>query len=156
MSWREIRIESTIKRHDKELFLNKNFRGELQIMRKAYQLVPHDFNGVEVLVKTPAPHYIMSLTADWTSRTLPVDWGLDPIVRRLQEIDGWNEDPFQRIKKLNAKVDEKKTNAFASLSEDVAKEWRKDFKKHTKDILTHSMDLTKDPRKKGDRKYGNR
>lgn len=154
-TWRERRIEQTIKRHDPKLFLNKNYKGELQIMRESYHYVPHDIGGITIQVSTALPHYIMSLTEDWSSRTAPVDWGLDPILRRLQEIDGWRDDPFERLKKENEKVDEKKAKAFGSLSEDVAKEWRKEFKKHTSDLLTHSMG-GKDPRQKGDRKYGYR
>lgn len=154
-SWREIRIEQSIRAHDDLLFLNKNYKGELQIMRKSYRMVPHDLDGKTILVQTPTPHYIMSLTEDWTSKTSPVDWGLEPILRRLKEIDDWGADSsFDRMMKENEHRDNLKKKAFASKTEDVVKEWRKDFKKHTSDILTHSVDK-KDPRSKGDRKYGN-
>lgn len=156
-SWREIRIEQTLKEHDPELFLNKNYKGELQVMRKSFRMMPYDVNGNTLFVKTPAHHYIMSLTEDWTSKTNPVEWGLEPIARRLREIDDWGaESAFQRMMKQNEKLDEQKRKSFSRLTEDVALEWRKDFKKHTSDILTHSMDQKKDPRYKGDRKYGNR
>ncbi len=155
-SWREVRIEQTIKMHDPMLFLNKNYKGELQIMRKSFRMVPYDIDGKGVSVATSTPHYIMSLTEDWTGKTRPVDWGLEPIIRRLKEIDDWGgESSFDRMLRDNSKKDELKEKAFASLTEDVAKEWRKDFKKHTSDLLTHSVDK-KDPRQKGDRKYGYR
>jgi len=154
-SWRETRIEQTIQAHDHLLFLNKNYKGELQIMRRSFSMVPHDFDGVTVYVRTPTPHYIMSLTEDWTGRTRSVDWGLEPIIRRLKEIDDWGgESAFDRMLKENERRDALKKKSFASLTEDVAREWRKDFKRHTEDILTHSVDR-KDPRSKGDRKYGN-
>lgn len=153
-SWRERRIEETIQYHDRELFLNKNYLGELQVMRRAFTMIPHDFDGHTVYVKTPTPHYIMSLTEDWTGKTRPVDWGLDPIVRRLKEIDDWgSESAFDRMLKDNDRRDAIKKNAFNSLTEDVAREWRKEFKKHTDDILTHSVNKI-DSRRKGDKKYG--
>lgn len=153
-TWREIRIEQTIKMHDPLLFLNKNYKGELQVMRESFKMVPHDIDGKTVLVKMPNHHYIMSLTEDWTGKTRPVDWGLEPIIKRIKEIDDWgSESSFERLLKENAKRDEIKSKRFASLTEDAVKEWRKDFKKHTSDILTHSVEK-KDPRQKGDRKYG--
>lgn len=155
ISWSEMRIEKAIKEHDSMLFLNRNYLGELQIMRKSFISVPYDLNGITLNVQTPSPHYIMSLTEDWTGRTRPVDWGLEPIMRRLGEIDNWGgESVYERTLKDNERIETRKKNSFTSLTEDVAREWQKDFKKHTKDILTHSVDK-KDPRSKGDRKYGN-
>ncbi len=156
MVWSERRIQNAIKEHDSKLFLNRNYLGEIQIMRKSFKMVPHEIDGRIVYVQTPSPHYIMSLTEDWTGRTRPVDWGVEPIMRRLKEIDDWGSDSsFERMLRDNERIEERKKKSFASLTEDVALEWRKDFKKHTEDILTHSVDK-KDPRSKGDRKYGNR
>lgn len=51
----------------------------------------------------------MSLTEDWTSRTSPVDWGLECISKKLREIDGWNpESIISNIEKHNAKIDASK------------------------------------------------
>jgi len=152
-SWREIRIEQTLKQHDPKLFLNRNYLGELQVMRHAFRQVAYDLGNVQMINFEPAPHYIMSLTEDWTSRTAPVDWGLECISKKLREIDGWNpESVISNMEKHNAKIDASKKRAFENETEAFVKDWRSDFAKATSDILTHSTS-GKDPREKGDRKY---
>lgn len=154
-TWREIRIEQTLKSYDPELFLNKDYKGRLQVMRNGKTYQSHNAGDFEIQVLTPSPHYIMSLTSDWSPKGEPVDWGLEPLLRRLQEIDDWgSESSFERMLAQNERKNQLKERAMKGLTEDVAKEWRKDFIKHTGDIICHSMDKTKDPRKKGDRKYG--
>lgn len=138
--WREQRIEQTIQKHDRMLFLQKNFRGELQVMRRSTHGVHYDINGTCLINYEPRPHYIMSLTKDWTGKTEPVDWGLEPIMRRLQEIDGWNHDIAARVFDHNDRVKKQKDQSLKNKTEDfVREELRPRFAKATEDILTHSV-----------------
>lgn len=53
-SWREIRIEQILKQHDPKLFLNRNYLGELQVMRESYRQVAYDL-GMQMINFEPAP-----------------------------------------------------------------------------------------------------
>lgn len=148
-SWRDIRVEQTLKLHDPKLFLSRNGFGEPQIMRHGVKAVAYDIDGTTVLNYEKAPHYIMSLTADWTSRTAPVEWGLEAITRKLQEIDSWNSDSLvNKMFEHNEKVDQSKKRALQNETEAFVKDWRRDFAKHTSDLLTHSVGKKDSRRKK--------
>lgn len=139
-SWRELRINQILKKHDEKLFLNKNYKGELQIMREKYVSNTYSFDNRVLTVYEPNHVYIMSLTEDWTSKTAPVDWGLEAISRRLKEIDGWNPDSvISQMRKENEKVDKSKKRDFENKVESFAYEWRDEFKKATSDINTSNL-----------------
>lgn len=152
-SWREHRIEQVLKSHDPKLFLNVNGFGERQVMRKHSRMVPYDVDGKTLICVENSPHYIMSLTKDWTSKTSPVDWGLECISKRLRDIDGWNSDSFvNNLEARNLKVDEAKERKLKSETEAFVTDWRKSFAHATKDILTNTLDKSLDSRRKGDKK----
>lgn len=154
-TWRETRIEQVLKQHDPKLFLNRNGFGELQVMRESFRMNSYDVDGVSLICVERQPYYIMSLTKDWTSKTDPVEWGLDPIIRRLQEIDGWNPLSLANtMEARNLKVDEAKERHMTNETEAFVKDWRSSFAKATKDISTNTLDKKLDSRRKGDRKYG--
>jgi len=153
-TWRDIRIEQTLKKHDPKLFLSKNGFGEAQIMRQSTKAVAYEVDGVSLINYESAPHYIISLTEDWTGRTPPCEWGLEAITRKLQEIDGWNSDSLvNKMFEHNEKVDKAKARALQNETEAFVKDWRSDFAKHTSDLLTHSLEK-KDSRRKKDQKHG--
>lgn len=154
-SWRERRIEQVLKSHDPKLFLNVNGFGERQVMRESFRMVSYDLDGETLVCTERRPYYIMSLTEDWTSKTGPVDWGLECISKRLRDIDGWNaESVVNTMEARNLKVDEAKARHLGNETESFVKDWRKSFSEATKDILTNSLDKKLDSRRKGD-KNGN-
>lgn len=154
-SWREHRIESVLKSHDPKLFLNVNGFGERQVMRESFRMNSYDLNGETLICVERQPQYIMSLTEDWTSKTGPVDWGLEVISKRLRDIDSWNpESMVSKREAKNLKLDQSKAKQLENRTEDFVKDWRKGFAHATKDILTNSLDKI-DSRRKGDKKYGN-
>lgn len=154
-TWREKRIDDELKRHDPKLFLKKSPKGTYEVFRQRFISIRYHLSEDQSIVNyEPSPCYIMSLTEDWTIKTQPADWGLEPISRRLREIDSWNkESVVSQMEKHNAKVDEAKARKLENDTEAFVKEWRSDFARATKDILTNSVAKI-DSRRKGDRKYG--
>ena len=135
LGYRALVIQKELRKFDEKLFLNKNFKGELQIMRKP-------------------DHYICSLTEDWTSKTEPVDWGLLPILEHLKSIDAQNKDSLvNQLEEMHLKADESKKRKFKNQTEDYCRyELRDRFKKATDDVLTSNLEKI-DSRRKRDQKW---
>lgn len=153
MDWHERRINQEIKRIDRDLFVGRDPNGTLQILRKGYTTKAYQVDGCTIYALEPMPRYIMSLTEDWTNRTKPVEWGLEPIVRRLQEIDSWNANSLtNNMLKINEKVDQSKERDKMSKLEDAVRESHHVYKKTFSDINTSTMDRKNDPRRKKESK----
>lgn len=158
MDWRDKRINDELKKHDPLLFIKSDHNGIRHVMRKNTKVKEYDLgDNYKMLVYEPSPEYIMSLTKDWTMRGESVEWGLEPIAQRLRDIDSWNPNSIaNQFFKHNEKVDDKKAKRRDDNMEDLAREYLPVLKRHFKDTNTSQMDMKKDPRRKGDRKYGNR
>lgn len=156
MDWRDRRINEELKKHDPKLFVKVD-QGVRHVMRKNTKARVYSLDGSDIVVYEPSPEYIMSLTDNWTMRGVPVDWGLECISKHLNDIDTWNPNSLaNRMLDINSKVDEKKSRKQMNLMEDMAREYAPVLKKQFADVNTSQMDKKKDPRRKGDRKYGNR
>lgn len=154
---RETRITRAIQRYDRELFCERDYKGRFAIFRRDFG---HDdcwldeSTCIHVLVERP--QLVMHLTDNWGANGLPVDWGIDPILFRLKEIDGHSRDLMHELEASQRKNEESKDRKLASETEAFVKDWRKDFAKATSDINTSSMEK-KDSRRIAERKlrYGN-
>jgi hypothetical protein len=82
----------------------------------------------------------MSLTRDWTANTENVDWGVEPIIQRLKDIDTWHsESVVNQLEKMHKLADESKERALQNKVEDFAHEWRPTFKKAFSDVNVSTM-----------------
>lgn len=138
-------ITREIKKHDRELFCRPDHRGVLQILRR--KTVPHvyDINGTEIIVPLDAPALIMALTDTWQPNGRPVDWGLLPILARLQEVDGHNRDVLAEIYEQREKQEQKNRRAIKHEAEEFARANRDSFREAFKDVNVSSLD--KKPKK---------
>lgn len=151
MSWAELRINKEIKKHDPKLFVKQDHRGVRSIFREAYQHHSYYFEGCSIKALIPAPHFIMALTHNWTFNGEPCEWGLEPIMRRLYEIDGWNDSSFvnSEMEKQNEKVDLASKRDMNNKLEAAAYDSYSTFKKTFADINTANMNKLDKRRKKG-------
>ncbi len=159
MDWRVKRINDEIQKHDHLLFVKIDpMDGMRHVMRKHTKAKRYDLgDGQTVTAYESSPEYIMSLTDNWSMRGKSVDWGLECISKHLRDIDSWNPNSLANtMLDHNAKVDESKKRKQDNLMEDMAREYLPIIKENFKYTNTSQMDMKKDPRRKGDRKYGNR
>lgn len=106
--------------------------------RKIWQ--EYNIDGSRVFAIVNSPLYIMSLTEDWTPHTGPVEWGLECIGRKLNDIDSYN--PYSTINQMdniNGKIDEEKKRSFANETEFFLKEFRPQFAKSFDGVNTSNL-----------------
>ncbi|MCA2656866.1 hypothetical protein [Microcystis sp. M061S2] len=91
-----------------------------------------------------APHFIFPLTKDWTMRTEAAEWGLEPLMLKLRESDGWSRsDIVDRLEAEYLKAEESKRRGLKTTAEGFFADNRSQFKKAFGDINTSSMDMKK-------------
>ena len=106
--------------------------------------------------KLSPPHYVFSLTEDWSLQGRPVEWGILPIIERLKAIDLWNngvtaEDVIQNYEEKAEKGKRHLRNNIEAFMSD----FRRGFAKATDSVNTSLLPKT-DLRRQGDKKYGSR
>lgn len=90
--------------------------------------------------KLGPPHYIFSLTDDWSPKGRPVEWGTEPILAHLRAIDLWNSGVgIEEVIEHNEQVDESKDRARLNNIEAFLKDWRRQFAKTTDSINTGTL-----------------
>lgn len=138
------RITWELQKKDKDLFcLENEAMGYLQILRKSYQtrtvfINEHDVVTYPVMV----PQLVLALTHDWTVKGRPVDWGLEPITRKLISIDCWNnvEADALKLEEVSEKVDQRKLRNFNNETEAFLKDFRPQFQKTFNDVNTSNLE----------------
>lgn len=77
---RAMRLTAIVKAVDKALYAKRN--GEmLQIWRKSHGVDPSHGKTVD--------NFVLALTDSWTISGKSVDWGIEPLMKKLREMDAW-------------------------------------------------------------------
>lgn len=133
------RISEVIKSHDYKLFCKGNREGKLCVFREGTRTETYDVEGKTVHFVRSAPHFIFALTHNWLHDGESVDWGIEPILKRLRDMDLWHKDVLTEITDHNEKVTKSNVRAKENEIEAFLYEWRDHFKKHTNDINVAGM-----------------
>jgi hypothetical protein len=142
-------LNKALRAYDRALFAKPDFKGRVCVMRKGPKWVLYDFEGVDILVKESVEDVVFALTDNWSQSGVARDWGIEPVMQRLREIDSWSRSDFLKDwESLKDKEQEAKQRDFRRRTEDYAYEIREDFKKAFSDIRYANMDMAKDPRAK--------
>ncbi len=89
------------------------------------------------------PHFIFSLTDDWTVSGSVVDWGVEPVLARLRAIDLWNSGmTADEVIDQHAKWKESKQKDFRNNVESFLGDFRRQFAKATDGINTSTLNKT--------------
>lgn len=120
-------LTRALKSHDAELFAQETKPGRVDVYR-ANRMFMHP------------PHYVFSLTEDWTVNSRPVPWGIDVVVNRIKAHDLWRDDQFvERLLKDQEKAAESEDRAFRNNVEGFLSEFRSQFHKATNGINTSTL-----------------
>lgn len=92
------------------------------------------------------PHFIFSLTEDWSPQGRPVPWGIDVVLNRIRAHDLWRDDSFiENYIKECEKMSESKERARRNDVESFLYDYRRQFAKATSDINTGTMEKIYSP-----------
>lgn len=142
-----------LKAHDRELFCRRpTLHGPYQVFRKGTRWETHPVSGGVLRYSRPVNHYVLALTHDWSLNGRPIEWGIEPLLARVKEIDGHNRDVGQDVLDQQTRVKESKERAFRSESEAFLKDFRREYARATDHINTSNLSKV-DPRRKQDGRY---
>lgn len=146
------RISRVVKTYDPELYCERSEVGKLCVFRRSSRIETYFIDGQSIQFVRPAPFFVFALTHNWKMDGVSVDWGIEPILARLNAIDLWKRDLAEEsIKNVEADYESKERDLKNSV-ESFLYEFRSQFKKTFNDVNTASL-AKKDLRK--ERENGN-
>lgn len=121
--WREQRLTQVVKQYDPSLLVKQDETGTMHLIRKA---------SSSGLCSRPDYMSIFSLTDNWLPSGRAVDWGIEPLMARIREIDSHRS--MEIVDRINTAADEaaiERKREFASKADQFSREMldpvRKDF-----------------------------
>lgn len=136
---RDIKITKEVRRYDRKLFAVRTCNGMLQIYREADHAAASDADEA-LSISRPHPQFILALTDTWTLKGKPVEWGMEPILAKLRDMDSWREDKIlENMLKIRARNEEDELRSMKNTNRAMAADLRKDFAKATNDINTSTL-----------------
>lgn len=142
------RINQELRFFDRKLYAEKSAHGVVKILRKGTHWESFEFEGNTLLYSRPNPHYVLSLTHNWSLEGQPVEWGIEPLLGRLREIDSHNHDVLARIYEENEKRERLRKRAQSNELKAIAYDSRREFAKAVNDINTSTLEKVDSRRKK--------
>lgn len=147
------RITSEVQRHDSKLYCARNKEGMPCIFREGFRYENYRLDdGSWIRFSRPSPHFIFALSDNWKPNGVHVDWGIEPIMKRLRDMDLWNRDILKDYTEHNEKIEKSEERSRQSKTEDFLREIRPSFAKATNDIRVANMDMKKDLRRKKEKR----
>lgn len=149
MDCRVKRLTQELRSHDRSLLAIRTNIGMVQVWRKAER-----WSAAE-LIEGESDHsdpmqFITALTDTWKLDGTPVDRGIEPLMRKIQEMDSWNKvGILDELRKKREIAKEDKKRQLDNENKARAYDLRKDFAKAVNDINTSSLDMTDTRRQHG-------
>lgn len=135
-------LTSHLKGIDGKLYAERELGGMICVYRESTRGESFEHDGQRYVYPRSHPHLILALTHNWNVNGVPVEWGIEPILHRMQEIDLWNRgrtaneliESYEKSDQIRAKD---RRNMYEAWSGDN----RSVFKKAFKDINTSNMNV---------------
>lgn len=144
------RLTQEIRKHDSSLFAVRKSDGMVQIHRMKKRYDAYQWEGANLFVSRPDPHFVLALTHTWNASGTPVEWGIEPVMTQLRSMDNWaNDSHFSDMIKKRERDQESKERSKRNEQIDRAMDARRGFAKATNDINTAGL-ANLDPRRKSD------
>lgn len=140
MDWSLKRLTSELKTHDPQLYAIKTSSGMKQVWRRAEKWSAADALEGDDLTGSSPTQFILALTADWTLRSTPCEWGIEPVMQKILEMDSWRDDStLSKIRQERERKKEDRERIRRNERRAQALDLRRDFAKATNDINTASL-----------------
>jgi hypothetical protein len=148
MDWKVIRLTQTLSQYDRSLFAQKTASGMIQVWRKADKWNAADLCYEETESSQPM-QFIFALTDDWTLTGKVVDWGIEPVMHHVYELDTWSKISF--LDDIRKQRDRAKSVRQQSQRNEIrarAYDMRKEFSEATNEINTSTLEKVDNRRTK--------
>lgn len=139
-----------VRTHDPDLYVKRAGNGTLCVMKRRVSWESYEFAGALLHYSRIFDDLVLPLTDDWQATGQPVEWGMEPVYWKLQELDGHRDDTgYDKFVKEREQKRANKDRAFKNEVRARAYDLRKDFARATNDINTSTLDKI-DKRRKYD------
>lgn len=121
------RLTKALQAHDSLLFAQETRLGRYDVYRKSsFSCNP--------------PHYIFSLTHDWSVGGTPVEWSVDIAVNRIKAHDLWRDESYiDEVFKQNQLAEDRRSRVLKNSIESFLYEFRSQFAKATDSVNTGTL-----------------
>lgn len=133
------RITKLLKTHDYKLYCEKNGEGTLCVFREGHSTESYALNNDVLTVVRPTPDFVFALTDTWKAQGRAVDWGLEPIMARIKEIDLWKRDIAAELSEQYDKNKLSKKRDFKNRAESFLFDYRSQFARTFNDVNTSTL-----------------
>lgn len=141
------KLTKAVSGYDRELFVKRE--GEtVRVLRKATRFLSYEVDGNVIHYSVSAPHVVLHLTDTWTVSGKPVEWGVEPVLSRLRDMDTTKHDVGAEIIQKLQKSEEISKKDFRNNNESFLKDFRRQFSRAFNNINTSTMDKKLDSRRK--------
>lgn len=126
------RLTQAVRSYDSALYVIQASTGAYQVWRKEF---PKDWDGLTFSARSEK-QFILALTNDWTLNGTPVEWGIDPLLNKLKEMDAWRDDSYygQMVKERDIN-EANKHRRFKNNVRAMALDVRKEVAKASNDYI---------------------
>lgn len=133
-----------LRRYDDKLYAKREQTGAIHVYRDGVGFYPFEWNGLNFKASFPSPDFVLALTDNWTVRGRPIEWGIEPLLHRIQKIDGWRNDHMaDKLIEGYERRDMQKKKDLHNQNEAFFGDHHRQFKKAFSEINTSNMDLKK-------------
>lgn len=124
------RLSRELQSHDSMLYAQETRPGRLDVYRKSS-------------LGCNPPHFIFSLTDDWTPTGRPVEWGIEVVINRIKAHDLWRDDSYvDSVIRENERSIERRERDYKNSVESFLWEFRSQFAKATDGVNTGTLSKT--------------
>lgn len=126
------RLTQVVKTYDKSLYVIRTNRGDHQVWRRE---LPKDVPGLSLSARDEK-QFILALTDNWLLQGTPVDWGIEPLLNKLSEMDNWRDDSsYDEMVKARTRIEELRNRRFKNDARAKALDIRRDIAKAAGDYI---------------------
>lgn len=134
----------SVRNHDPLLFVKRDNAGTCHLYRKKKVVDHFKYGDITYAHFKEVDDYIISLTDNWWHDGKPVEWGLEPLMRKIHQMDSWtNVNGFENFVKSRERAEQDKERMKRNEIRAHAADLRKDFAKATNDIVVRQETLDK-------------
>jgi hypothetical protein len=123
------------KEYDGDLFFKRDSNGVIHLFRNKRRLKHFTYQTQAYSYTVDDEQHIFSLTIDWKPESRGVEWGIDPVMRKITAMDNWRDDRgYDEFCKRRDAANLAKRKQFKEHIRAGAEDMRSAFAKATNDI----------------------
>lgn len=132
-------INRLLQSYDGDLFSRRDGQGMIHVYRRKPVSDYFEWEGIKYVYVRCIEDYILSLSDTWYHDGRPVEWGLEPLLGKLQRMDSWRDDTgYERFARSRETYERDKIRMRRNEWRAAAADARRDFAKATNEIIVQN------------------